>query len=126
MATNQLYYGHFNNTMTEFIKDLIKVFPDDKDIKLFKNSFDLLKIANEKKPCKMFYDVIQEYKEAIYKKDESFFLQKDYSDIINQEADVTTSLIDKLKAQWTNLGTNKDIVWKYLIILCKLSDKCYS
>jgi hypothetical protein len=116
------YYQLFNNKMSEFIKDLINVFPEDKDFKLFKNSFDLLKINKEDQPCKVFSSVIKNFKDQILIKDEDFFLKRDYTDVI--EVDVTTSLIDKLKNYWVALENDKDIVWNYLILLIKISDKC--
>ncbi len=121
----QRYFQLFNNKMNEFIRDLITVFPDDKDFKLFKNSFDLLKITNEEQPCKVFYTVTQKFKKNILEKNEKFFLENDYSDIIENDTDVTTSLINKLKTYWTLLENDKQTVWNYLIILVKLADKCY-
>ncbi len=130
MTANLKYYETFNNKMGEFLKDLIIVFPEDKDLKLFKNSFNLLKINSTEKPCRLFYSVIQEYKQNIFNKDESFFLEKDYSDMqFNNGGDtnVSNSLIQKLKDNWTCLDKEqKNIVWNYLILLCKLSDKCHS
>jgi hypothetical protein len=120
------YFQLFNNKMNEFIRDLINVFPDDKDFKLFKNSFDLLKIANEEQPCKVFYNVTQKFKQHILEKNEIFFLEKDYTDIIETDTDITTSLINKLKNYWTLLENDKQTVWNYLIVLVKLSDKCCS
>jgi hypothetical protein len=127
MTANLKYYETFNNKMGEFLKDLITVFPDDKDLKLFKNSFNLLKINSTEKPCRLYYSVIQEYKQNIFNKDESFFLDKDYSDIIKDDVDINNSLIQKLKENWLYLDKDqKNIVWNYLILLCKLSDKCHS
>jgi hypothetical protein len=118
------YYQLFNNKMTEFIKDLINVFPEDKDFKLFKNSFDLLKLNKEDQPCKVFSSVIQKFKDQILNKDENFFLKRDYNDVMEVDPDVTTSLIDKLKNYWIELGNDKEIIWNYLILLIKISDKC--
>ena len=125
MNREQVYYCHFNNKLTEFLKDLIATFPDDKDLKLFKNSFDLLKLSDENKPAILFNKIIKNFENKIYDKDESFFLDKDYSNIVDNNVDITTSLIDKLKTNWINLSVDdKEIVWKYLILLCKLSNKC--
>ncbi len=130
MAHNkQRFFQIFNNKMNEFIKDLINVFPDDKDFKLFKNSFDIVKITNEEQPCKIFYNATKKFNKQILEKDEKFFLDKDYTDIIDNDIDIdiTTTLINKLKGYWEKLLDNdKKIVWDYLNILIKLSDKCCS
>ena len=63
-------------------------------------------------------------------KDEQFFLDSSYSEIINNINDPNTSkadiskIIDRIKGYWGNFSeNNKDSIWQYMQLLLKLSDK---
>ena len=64
------------------------------------------------------------YRKKILEKDESFFLNNDYVDIVkNSQSEGVEKIILKLKNYWTTLSeTNKASIWEYLISLIKLSD----
>ncbi len=130
------YYEMFNTNLENLINDLIQTFPNDNDFKLFKGSFRLLKIASTKKPLELFnIGLTDEYKENIRDRNEVFFLNNDYSDVLNNSElrnqdsnnNVSDKLIKKLKSYWKDLNEeNKDIVWNYFTILLKLCDKVFS
>ena len=122
----------FNEKFEEFLKDLIICFPDDKDFKMFKHSFNLLKMVDKKQSIRFFRVYGPKYKEHIENKSESFFLEHDFKEEIeyvqnlNSEAneDITNKLMIKLKSYWENLNNeNKEIIWKYLQLLYKLDEK---
>tara|TARA_Y100000361_G_scaffold148148_1_gene160594 strand:- start:209 stop:613 length:405 start_codon:yes stop_codon:yes gene_type:complete len=124
----------FNNKLTEFLKELVQTFPTDPDFKLFQASVRVLKLADEKKPLELFnLGLTNEYKENIRNKNEEFFLNNDYSDVLNNELvkknndnDINDKLINKLKDYWKNLDNdNREIVWQYFTILLKICDKAY-
>lgn len=132
------YYELFNNKLDEFIKELIKTFPQDPDFKLFQASTRVLKLASEKKPLELFNTgLTDEYKKNIREKNEDFFLNNDYSDVLNNEKlkqqsefnndeNVNNKLISKLKGYWKELSEeNQNIVWQYFTVLLKICDKCY-
>ena len=131
------YYELFNNKLDEFIKELIKTFPQDPDFKLFQASTRVLKLASEKKPLELFNTgLTDEYKKNIREKNEDFFLNNDYSDVLNNEKlkqqsefnndeNVNNKLISKLKGYWKELSEeNQNIVWQYFTVLLKICDKC--
>lgn len=131
---NDRYYELFNNTLLEFIKDLIIVFSDDKDFKLFNNSIKLLKLADVTKPLQLFKSSLtDEYKKNIQEKNVNFFLNNDYSDVLNndnikknlnQTDDINNQIIKKLKGYWKDLNDeNRDIIWNYFNILLKITNK---
>ena len=65
------------------------------------------------------------YKEKILNKDESFFLDNDYSEIkqANEDENTVEQVINKLKKYWKELSSeNKEKIWKYLETLIKLAD----
>tara|TARA_B100000900_G_scaffold416191_1_gene449890 strand:- start:10639 stop:11055 length:417 start_codon:yes stop_codon:yes gene_type:complete len=135
-SDNDKFYNMFNDTLSNFIKDLINVFPNDNDFKLFKTSSNIVKMANYKKPLELFnLGLNDEFKKNIREKNEDFFLNNDYSDVLNNEDlqkegdvnnDINNQLILKLKNYWKELDDeNKETVWKYFTILLKLCDKIY-
>ena len=124
----------FNNKLTEFLKELVQTFPSDTDFKLFQASVRVLKLADEKKPLELFNSgLTDEYKENIRNKNEEFFLNNDYSDVLNNEHlkkhndnDINDKLINKLKDYWKELDdNNREIVWQYFTILLKICDRAY-
>lgn len=120
----------FNTQLSEFILELIKIFPQDKDFRAFKNGFNLLKLADEKKPLELFYKgmVDNGFDEKIKTKNEDFFLNNNYNKIINDVDDdnINDKLINKLKNYWNDLTVdNKNTVWTYFGNLLKISEKYY-
>lgn len=115
----------FNEKFLEFMKDLIESFPDDKDFKLCKQSFNLLLIVDERKPVEMFNLYAIKYKPMIILRDESFFLNHEFMEEINDnDSNFSIELLLKLKNSWKNLDAkNKTVIWNYLEILYKVSDK---
>lgn len=121
----------FNTQLSEFILELIKIFPQDKDFRAFKNGFNLLKLADEKKPLELFYKgmVDNGFDEKIKTKNEDFFLNNNYNKIINDVDDdnINDKLINKLKNYWNDLTVdNKNTVWTYFGNLLKISEKYYN
>ena len=133
MENNMRFYEIFNKKLQELLSDLIVVFPDDKDFKLFKNSVRLITLADVKKPLQMFkLSLTDEYKKNIEERNTDFFLNNDYSDVLNNDIikqtmnddDVNKKLINKLKGYWKDLNdNNRDTIWTYFNILLKLSNK---
>ena len=79
MENNLRFYEIFNKKLQELLSDLIVVFPDDKDFKLFKNSVRLITLADVKKPLQMFkLSLTDEYKKNIEERNTDFFLDNDY------------------------------------------------
>lgn len=121
----------FNTQLSEFILELIKIFPQDKDFRAFKNGFNLLKLADEKKPLELFYKgmVDNGFDEKIKTKNEDFFLTNNYNKIINDVDDdnINDKLINKLKNYWNDLTVdNKNTVWTYFGNLLKISETYYN
>lgn len=129
MTDNKKWVNVFNEKFSEFIKDLIETFPDDKDFKLCKQSFTLLQMVDDKKPVEMFQIYAMKYKERIMNKEESFFLKHDFKEELENSHDPNFSveLLLKLKQCWKTLEQkNKDVIWSYLELLYKIENKISS
>ena len=119
------YLTAFNNLIFKFTDDLIETFPEENDFKVYKRALTILKSANAKKMCVIFKSYSHMYKEKILNKDESFFLDNDYSEIkqANEDENTVEQVINKLKKYWKELSSeNKEKIWKYLETLIKLAD----
>jgi hypothetical protein len=118
------YLTAFNNLVIKFNEDLIDVFPEENDFKVYKRGIMMLNSANAKKICKLYKEYMILYRSKIIDKDETFFVNNNYTEIVsNSNSEGVESIILKLKHYWGNLSTgNKEKVWEYLNSLIKLSD----
>jgi hypothetical protein len=123
--------GAFNNVLTDFIDDCILVFPEDTDFKVYKKGVTLLVKVNPKKVLTVFTEYTSIYREKILVKEEDFFLNTDYTDIVSSNSKYSESdifnIINKIKGYWVELNdSNKTKIWDYMILLINISDKYYS
>jgi len=118
------YLTAFNNLVVKFNEDLIETFPEENDFKVYKRAIVLLNSANAKKICALFKNYTLIYRNSILQKDESFFLNTNYLEIVNDSGtEGVEGIIMKLKNYWKTLSSgNKEKIWDYLISLIKLSD----
>lgn len=108
-------YKVFNKTSKEFIKDLIKSYPDVKNLKLIYLAFKVCKKMSKKAPCKFFDTIIQPYKTQILNKDDSFINREDFNVIF----------LSNIKNVVKNISEeNKEHIWTYLHLLIKLMEQC--
>jgi hypothetical protein len=96
----------WNEMMEQFLGELEKTFPEEKAVKKYKASFDLLKKSNPRKCIDGYMTGIGPYQEKIMAKDESFFV------------DSTDSFLSDLniKKHWTSdlSSKTKDAIWQYI------------
>lgn len=118
----------FNDKFGEFLSDVIRVIPNDKDIKMFKTSFQMLKVASEHSPRQMFHKFVSPYYDQITSRDVNFFKENKSIYKVNTgipSTSVTDELVDKLSHYWDEL-TEEDhtVIWDYMNLLVKLCKKC--
>tara|TARA_B100001093_G_C26162428_1_gene732174 strand:+ start:64 stop:444 length:381 start_codon:yes stop_codon:yes gene_type:complete len=115
----------FNNLVINFCDDLIFIFPEENDFKVYKRGISMLNSVNAKKICLLFKTYSTCYKNEIINKNENFFLTNDYSNIKKDYSDSTASIeiiINELKKYWGQLSNeNKEKIWEYLNSMIKLS-----
>ena len=120
----------FNTKLREFISDLIRVYPEDEDLKKFKTSINMLLVMSDSQIIKLYNEyVFSKYQTQILNKDEEFFMNHDYKDEVNnieESYEFTEKLINKIKSYWSTMTEdNKKIVWTYFTLLTKLCEKYY-
>ena len=118
------YLTAFNNLVIKFNDDLIMTFPEENDFKVYKRGIMMINSANAKKICSLYKNYMILYRKKIEEKDESFFLENNYTEIVNNtKSEGVEGIIQKLKNYWNILSSsNKDKIWEYLLSLIKLSD----
>jgi hypothetical protein len=116
----------FNNHFFEFIDDIIRIFPENKDIKQARTSVEMIKFANPTAIIKAWNKfVYTPYSDVIAKGDITFFFDKDYSSDINHLANSNDimNFIDTMREPVRNMtDTEKGYSMKYIQNLCKLSN----
>lgn len=116
----------FNNHFFEFIDDINVIMPDNKDILSAKTSLTTMRKMNPRLIIKIWKSrIADKYKENIENGDISFFLEKDYSeDLENLES--SNSIINKInliREPIRNMGEeNQAKCMKYIQNLTKLSE----
>ena len=131
MTTN---ISKFNLTITNLIDDLMIICGDDiKNLKSFKSQFELLKRVNPKAIMNQFNINIKPFTNKIKIRDESFFIEKDYEDEVNENIEdesYTQQSLDQilnLKEIWKSLSdTNKSVIWDYFNVLVLLVEIEYN
>jgi len=125
MADKSTLLKTFNTQFFAFLKDIIIIFPDNKDIAKGKKSFELLSMASPSLIIKIWHSHVNRlYKEHIDRGDLEYFIEKDYSgdlqEIANSEE--VLKIINIIRDPIRDMdSTNRGHTCKYLQILSKLA-----
>ena len=118
--SKKIFIEAFYTQFGEFLGELTKMYPDDKDFPDFAANLKIMKFMNPMYPINFIKtDVIDKFDDKIISRDESFFLNNKE---IQQSADI--DIIYKLKNYITDMSPqNKESVWSYIEIITKLTLK---
>ena len=124
MCNNTIFTDTFNNHIDEFIEDLLLLYPDDKDIKTGKRYLSTVSLVNKSFILKSWHWHSSKFKNEIESGDITFFLERDYKDVMSDEYDKNYSyyIINRIKAlvkKMDNENLKKAV--KYIQNLTKLS-----
>jgi hypothetical protein len=119
------YLNAFNNQFAEFLEEVLSIFPGHVDITTFKNTVGTLKKANPGLLVRIWHDhVCKNYMDEIEKGNIKYFLEKDYSQEMQQVADTkgVIDAIDKIRGPINEMGEqNQKTSMQYILNLSKLS-----
>jgi hypothetical protein len=125
MADKSTILRAFNTHFFDFLDDIIRIIPDNRDISVAKTSFETIKRANPTIILKVWYQyVYSPYKDVIEQGNISFFFEKDYgTDLANlNNANEIMKTIDKIRQPIKEMSDeNKAHSTKYIQNLSKLS-----
>ena len=118
--SKKMFIEAFYSQFGEFLAQLSKMYPEDKDFSAFASNLSVMKFMNPMYPINFVKsDVVDKYKDKILSRDESFFLK---SEEIQQSADI--DIVYKPKSYISEMTSeNKEVVWSYIEIITKLTLK---
>ena len=113
----------FNNHFFEFVSDILRVFPNDYELKTAQSMLFKLRKSNPKIIINIFIDyVLDNYKSEIMKGNIDYFINKDYTDI----KDLNNAVLSKfntLKDPIRRMNNDDKMkVIKYIQNLIKISE----
>lgn len=109
----------FKEELKAFLKNLIKVFPDDRDIKVLSSSLNIAMMDEEEKTIEKFYTILKPYDELIQSRNPEFFTQA-------KTIDSEITLFKKLDYYWEGLDDdNRKVVWDYIQVLYMLAKSIF-
>jgi hypothetical protein len=115
----------FNKHFIEFMEDIIRIFPDKKEIQIAKTGFETIKHSNPTIIIRMWYShIYQRYGNAVDNGDIDFFFNKDYNnDLINTEQNTEIiNFIEEFREPLRNMNSvNREHSIKYIQNLSQLS-----
>ena len=122
MADKKQILTAFNNHFWEFVEDIERVFPGDRDILKARTMIEGLQKVNPKALVKLWNGYVTvPYGEEIAKGNIDFFLTKDYSTDVKGDQKAIEA-IERLRTPIRNMeNDNKDKAMKYIQNLTKLS-----
>ena len=126
MAQKSTILTGFNDHLLEFVEDIVRVFPEDVNIRTAKNAMLTVRKANPKMLIKIWEECIcKPYQSYIDDGDISFFVNKDYSSDFDgyEDADTVLSAINRLRDPIKNMNeTNQKKAMQYIQNLSRLTN----
>jgi hypothetical protein len=109
--------------ITNFINELNSTFPENKDLMIFKEKYEMLKSINSQLILDYFIQFIYPHKKRIVSQDDTFFLEGGGQEELKDKNGL--NMRDNLKDLWTNQMSdeNKVVVWKYFKTFILLIEK---
>lgn len=99
--------GTFIMMMEQFITEMITTFPNETKLRVYSNSFDMIKKTNPRKILQLFMESVAPYTQQIIARDESVMM--DDTIPLNKELN--------LKHIWQSPGitdSTKDAIWSHM------------
>jgi hypothetical protein len=114
----------FTTQLVRFFQELSETFPEERDIKMAKEAIEGAKRVNPRLVLDLFYDhVYKDLSGAIYDKNVDEILRVGQAKIATQFNEMSPA-INIFNKHWDTMGEeNHDIIWQYLTVLCRLSEK---
>ena len=121
--SKKIFMDAFFTQFHAFLGELARVFPEDLDFPTYDTALGLMKMGNPALVLSEFTKHVIPFETMIRDKNTDFFLKHDFSEF---DPDNTMDpIIKKLKGYWAEMSeTNKDAIWKYIILLVDISKRC--
>lgn len=115
--SRRVFLDAFFTQFIAFLGELKEMYPDDPDFPGFVTALTLIRNTNPMLAVNFIKtEVVDPYKEKILARDESFFLEQDFT-----EKNADMNVIFKLKDYVREMTpASKDVVWQYIELLMKI------
>ncbi len=114
----------FFNQYEDFLNQMKDVFPEDGDWKLYLSGLAIFRRTNPLIVAKKTWKHVAPFEAMIVARNESFFLERDYSDITEGEEPLEQT-VDKIRAMWSLLTPhNRRVVWDFVNNITALAKMC--
>jgi hypothetical protein len=118
MASKIVLLNALYDQFTDFVKELIEMYPNDPDFAAFSVTLKMLRCTNPSLLAKYIVENIAQYEGEIMSKNVGFFLNHSYA----QYEGVDIQIFSKLKNYVTNMNADsKENVWKYIQNIYRLA-----
>lgn len=119
VMSKKVLISAFFEQFASFSKELCEMYPDDADFSMFSSTLSLMKMTNPAMVIKYVADNVLQYEEKIMAKDESFFMQNEFSEY---QTDIDMNVFSKLKQYVEQMSPDsKANVWKYIQNIVRLA-----
>ncbi len=114
----------FTTQLVRFFQELHDTFPEERDIKMAKEAIEGAKRVNPRLVLDLFNDhVYKDLSDAIYDKNVDEILRVGQAKISTQFNEMSPA-INIFNKHWDTMGDeNREVIWQYLTVLCRLSEK---
>ena len=124
MASRKIYLDAFYDQYEDFLQQMLQVFPSDPDWPLYIAGLAIFRRTNPLLVVKKTWKHVSRFEDVIKRRDEAFFLERDYSDITEGEEPLEQT-VAKLKGMWAQMSThNRNVVWDYINNITHLAKVC--
>ena len=123
MTTN---LSKFNEQILNFLQEMSSLFPEDKKLSTFYHTVEMMKKMNPREIMNQFRDYVTPFRQQILSRDESFFLQSDFSDKVVDNNSISEML--RVKHIWNSgrlTAKDKECIWNYFKVFIYLIDREY-
>ena len=117
----------FNDHLIEFLDDVIRIFPDNPDLKAGRTFISGLKKVNPRKIIEVWKTFVNDmYLDEINNGNLEFFIGKDYTHDVRYMSPNVLQIIENIKLPLKQTqNENKKKTIKYVQNLCKICDLYY-
>ncbi len=116
----------FNQNLIQLFEQFGKLYPEDRDVQMYRDKIVIATRANAKLPSVLFLSFCGNHIKQIMTLDEHFFMTYDYKKGLDIKDAKDLKLIEKILTMWREAEsqTLKDTVGKYMQILLVYAIKC--